>query len=529
METSVIRHPATLFKLTVLLIWLVLIGLLLKRDVFISTLDLRETAVIKQAAREDYQGIYFKGQKIGYVAEIYRPQKDQTVSIEQRASMTLNVAGQRNPVNLNLKAILKENGRLKNFTFSFRSPFYRMHADGRVKGKTVTFTLSTGSATIHNSVELTAPPLLSTSRRAYILKKGIKKGEKFRIPWFDPVSLTAQNTIIEYYGKERVYIHGRVYNLHHFVETFAGARVNSWLDDNGEVVKEESPAGFVFIKEPKFKALSGSRESPELLSAVSVKRIGKMPSLKGRRQMQYRLKFPDTTSFQLNSGRQRYVDGLLTISLESLTDFRDKEKGTDQTDTADLAPTAAVQSTAPAIRKLASQLVAGKSDKLDKVKAIADYVYNYLEKRPVLGFPDALTVLKSGKGDCNEHTVLFTALARAAGIPSRMVAGVMFFKGAFYYHAWDEVRIAGKWLSVDTTTDQIPADLSHIKFVEGGIKEQMRIGALLGKLSIEPVVQETEDGNQERGIRRKNAGEEPENRRLENQGDKHVPGTKILE
>ena len=249
---------------------------------------------------------------------------------------------------------------------------------------------------------------------------------------------------------------------------FAGARVNSWLDDSGDVIKEESPAGFVFLKEPKFKALAGIKESPELLSAVSAKLVGEMPSVAGRTQMQYRLSFPDSTSFQLNSGRQSYAKGLLTIKLESLSDFSGNKTPVSPSDVSYLSPTASVQSNAPAIRKLTSEIVAGKTDELSKVRALTEYVYSHLEKRPVLGFPDALTVLKSGKGDCNEHTVLFAALARAAGIPCRMVAGVMYFKGAFYYHAWDEVHIFGKWLSLDTTTNQLPADLSHIKFIEGG-------------------------------------------------------------
>ena len=60
METSVMRHPAVLIKAAVFLIWLMLIALLLKRDVFISTINLRETAAIEQAEREDYQGIYFQ-------------------------------------------------------------------------------------------------------------------------------------------------------------------------------------------------------------------------------------------------------------------------------------------------------------------------------------------------------------------------------------------------------------------------------------------------------------------------------------
>ena len=62
-----------------------------------------------------------------------------------------------------------------------------------------------------------------------------------------------------------------------------------------------------------------------------------------------------------------------------------------------------------------------------------------------------------------------------------------FLNDAFYYHAWNEVCIDGQWITVDTTTNQLPADLGHIKFVEGEFRDQIRIGALLGQLSIEPL------------------------------------------
>jgi transglutaminase/protease-like cytokinesis protein 3 len=481
------RHPATFFKVAIFFAWLLLFGLLLRRDIFISTIDPKETLLIEQAEREDYQGIYFQDRRIGYAVTTYSPHKDRTQTLEQRARMNLNVAGSINTIDLRLKALLGPDGRLRDFTFFFHSPFYRMQADGRVNGNRITYNLSTGSTAIHDSLDLSAPPMLSTSRQAYLLQRDLKEGQKFKIPSFDPLTLTGQDVVIEYRGRERVLIHDRVQNLHHFVEIFSGARVNSWLDDTGEVIKEESPAGFVFLKEPKFKALAGKAETPELLAAVSARLVGTMPRLDTLKQMRYRLQFPDDGSFQLNSGRQRYVDGLLTIDRESLSDFMTKNTPPSNTDAADLAATAYVQSDNPKIRKVADDVVAGRTGSLDRVKALAEYVNTHLEKRPVLGLPDALTVLNSGKGDCNEHAVLFAALARASGIPCRLVAGVMYFKEAFYYHAWNEVRLNGRWLSLDTTTNQLPADLSHIKFIEGGIKEQMRIGALLGQLSIEPL------------------------------------------
>jgi transglutaminase-like putative cysteine protease len=80
--------------------------------------------------------------------------------------------------------------------------------------------------------------------------------------------------------------------------------------------------------------------------------------------------------------------------------------------------------------------------------------------------------------------VLFNALARAVGIPARTVVGLVHLRGAFYYHAWSEVWL-GRWLSLDSTLDQFPADVTHIKFVEGEIDRQVDMLQLIGRLKIE--------------------------------------------
>lgn len=497
MEKTARSTTTTLVKTAIILTWLVLFGLLLKRDVFIDTIDPQDSFALQQAEREEYQGIYFQEKKIGYVASTFEVKDDKAVTMTQKARMNLNVAGSQHRIHLNLTAHMAADGRLQDFSFSFQSPFYRMQAKGRTTGNRVSFKLSTGSATIEDVLDLGAPPRLSTSRRAFLLKKDLKVGEKIRIPWFDPLSLTGKDSVIEYRGKEKILIHGRVQNLHHFIEVLSGARVSSWLDDGGDVQKEESPAGFVFLKEAKFKALSGSEEGPELLSTVSPKLIGTMPDHKTLTSMHYRLIFPDEETFQLNSGRQRYAAGLLTIDLESLN-TQTPEGALNPDVEAFLAATPAVQAGNPKIRQRAAEIITGISGDLARTRALAEYVYRHLEKRPVIGLPDALTTLETGRGDCNEHAVLFAALARAAGIPCRIAAGVMFLQDAFYYHAWNEVFIGGRWLSLDTTTNQLPADLSHIKFIEGETQEQMRIGSLLGKLSIEPLPAKIPPGALER-------------------------------
>jgi transglutaminase-like putative cysteine protease len=120
------------------------------------------------------------------------------------------------------------------------------------------------------------------------------------------------------------------------------------------------------------------------------------------------------------------------------------------------------------------------------------YVNALLEKKPTVSLPSALEVLRTKIGDCNEHTALYVAMARAAGLPARIAVGLVFVRGvqgAFYYHAWPEVYIdegkgRGLWLPVDPTLNQFPADGTHLRLVRGGLEQQAAIVPLIGKLRI---------------------------------------------
>ena len=71
------------------------------------------------------------------------------------------------------------------------------------------------------------------------------------------------------------------------------------------------------------------------------------------------------------------------------------------------------------------------------------------------GFDIASQVSKRREGDCTEHAVLATALARANGVPSRIVLGLLvaFEGGALraFGHAWAEAHVQGSWQIADAT------------------------------------------------------------------------------
>ncbi|NNK96078.1 MAG: hypothetical protein HKP41_17140, partial [Desulfobacterales bacterium] len=168
-------------KVVLFISWLILFAMLLQRDYLVKTLDTREAIALEQDKRLEFQGIYFDNKKIGYVENQFLPEAD-ALRISQKAVMRLNIAHQSHLVELLLEAVLRSDDTLHTFNFVFSSPFYQMKAHGSVNDTLVSFSLDTGNSTINDQIKLNAPPMISTSRRGYLLNQGINKGEKVRLP-----------------------------------------------------------------------------------------------------------------------------------------------------------------------------------------------------------------------------------------------------------------------------------------------------------------------------------------------------------
>lgn len=474
-----------IFRFIIITSWVILFTLLLQRDVFIKSIDSKEIQLLQQAESEDFQSIYLNNKKIGYVHSRFSNNSDVS-RLEQNGLMYLNVAESIQKIELQLTIDYSANNEVEDFTFSFTSPFYQMSADGKAIGNKIVYNLKTNSTTVSDSITFETPPSFASSRRMYLLTDNTV-GEKRKLTRFDPITMTGKESLIEYKGQESLLIRGRVQKLHRFLEKSGGVRIQFWLNDNGIVVKEESPAGFVFIREPKFKALAlnNSNNSEDILAAVRIIPKGDV-KLSGD-STQYHLLFPEESEFDLDGGRQSFEGQTLTINKETLQPsiLRAQCSATNN-----LQATPYIQVDNDEIISASSTITQGLTSDIEKVEAIASWVYEKLEKRSIIGLPDAVSTLQSGQGDCNEHAALFTALARAAGIPTRIATGVSYLNDGFYYHAWNEVCVNSNWISLDTTTNQLPADLGHIRFLTGELQEQTKILGLLGQLSIESIATE---------------------------------------
>ncbi len=121
----------------------------------------------------------------------------------------------------------------------------------------------------------------------------------------------------------------------------------------------------------------------------------------------------------------------------------------------------------PKIAELVGTITAGKQNDEEKVRAILSFVDTFIEDSYTAEPLTVSHLLDKKQGDCTEHTMLFTTLARAAGIPSRDVSGLIYMGDefqAFGGHAWNEVALDGHWVQIDATWGEFDINATHILF-----------------------------------------------------------------
>ncbi|HSH46837.1 MAG TPA: transglutaminase-like domain-containing protein, partial [Longimicrobiales bacterium] len=279
-------------------------------------------------------------------------------------------------------------------------------------------------------------------------------------------------------------------------ETYGGVAVTSWLDEDGRLVKAESPMGFTLRRMPFELAdqqWRRSRDEPAASrygSVIESTAIAANAALDpaGVERLVVRLGNVDLEGFALEGGRQHLRGDTLSIRRERPTDLRATYalpyEGGGEPAVA-LASTPLIQVDDRRIRERALRIADGASDPLEVARRLNEWVYGGLRKEITLSIPSAVQVLESGQGDCNEHTVLYVAMARALGLPARTAVGLVHLRGTFYYHAWPEVWLGEEWVAVDPTLGQFPADAAHLRFLNGGLAQQVELIRLIGRLELD--------------------------------------------
>ncbi|AIF48732.1 transglutaminase domain-containing protein [Dyella japonica] len=153
-----------------------------------------------------------------------------------------------------------------------------------------------------------------------------------------------------------------------------------------------------------------------------------------------------------------------------------------------------LQADAPEVRALAAKAAGGATTAQATMPRLRDFVSRYIDRHDKDGgYASAVEITRTHEGDCKAYAVLLAALARAEGIPARVVTGMVYvdhYAGnarVFVPHAWVQAWVDGRWQSFDAALGRF--DSAHIALDsgDGDPWHFANLSNLLGQLRIAEV------------------------------------------
>ncbi len=116
-----------------------------------------------------------------------------------------------------------------------------------------------------------------------------------------------------------------------------------------------------------------------------------------------------------------------------------------------LEPSSGIQSDAPEIRELVASLLPDDERRIaPTLRTLFDFAHQEIAASDYENTLDALTTLKWRQSFCGGKSRLLAAMLRAAGVPARLVGGLILTTGSKRTtHAWVEAWVNGHWVPFD--------------------------------------------------------------------------------
>jgi len=485
--------------------WLALAGVYLSRgDDQGHLVPIDVEALAQGVTAEEWMGIYFHDQKVGYAVTGTTATSDGGQIIQNRSAFRMQAFGEVKEIVTAGTALVAPDLTLRRFDFFMSSDPVRLSARGEVRaaaggGSELVIEVLQAGEVQQLELPLDAPPQLSLTLAPYIKQQAkgeIKEGMVFEVPYFDPASLAQDVMVMRVVDTELLDNGEEAFWVERY---FGDVETRVLITSAGQVLREEGALGLSLVRQTRDEArqLPTGEQPVDIIALSAAPLKGRIRAPRESVSLALRISGVEPERIMNDPPGQTVEGDVVRIRTPLKAELPDPPR----VYTGDsLAPYLAASPFLPVghrdIQDQALKLVGDIEGRRAAVGVLVDWVYGYLEKTPTVGVPNALEVLRVGQGDCNEHTSLFVALARAGGIPARIAAGVAYTdrigdRGAFYYHAWPEVYLGpetgGGWVPVDPTFGQFPADATHVKLVEGDLDRQIELMGVMGRVGFEVV------------------------------------------
>lgn len=320
-------------------------------------------------------------------------------------------------------------------------------------------------------------------------------GKEYSQYYFNPLTLSIDSLKIKAEGREKITVNGKEYDAMIVTNATAMGDMKVWQTDDGDVLKITAMMGIMMVREDKDKAMAGIEpgKSDDFAVLTSLKPDRRIEEPRSVKSLDIVLKGISDRSMAISDARQKaeFVKGesdsvRFRVKASNFKAAKSISLPVDRKKFAgDLASTPYINCAVQEVKDQAKKIVGDEKNAYKACCKLRDWIHANMKSRADIGITrSASDVLQSMVGVCRDYGILFAGLARAAGIPTRIAAGMLYVNGAFYYHVWVECFV-GEWVPFDATLSTDFVDATHIKIACGDAPSMFGLSKVIGSLKAE--------------------------------------------
>ncbi len=454
--------------------------------------------------RQSWQIITLGGNRVGYASTSHRHIEhdgEELVRIDGLTVLRVQRFGQTTEQRMQFTDVQTPDGKLVRLSAEVWQGEEPMTLAGAVDGDRLELEIGTLGKTTQRSVPWSDESGGFHTVEESLARAPMQPGDRRRLTTLLPGMAEPAEVELTAAEREPVTLPGgefellRIDNVTHFGP---GQQMRSalWTDPDGEVLKTWTETlNLETYRVPKAVALAEIEPAELDLGldpAVKVRRPIANPH--STRRIQYRLELDDGDPAEkfLAGPSQRVVPVGPHAAEVTVYALRPGVEGNaaappETPGEYDLRPSNMIQSDDPKIVRLAREAAGHEDDPWRKAVALERFVYGYVtEKDYSQAFATAAEVARQREGDCTEHAVLLAALCRAAGIPARVAAGLVYLPPhrSFFFHMWTEAYVDGRFIPLDATLGRGGIGAAHLKLTHTSLEDTTAYTAFLPILRV---------------------------------------------
>lgn len=427
---------------------------------------------------ELWHGIYLNSERVGFSRQ-HVTATPEGYRIEVDGSLKVLVLGYSREVSLKESYLVKDDLTLRSFSIEQTIDKSQIKLIGDITEQGLHTVIENAAGRREKLLKTNSVIYPATVLNVLPLRKAFVAGSSFKLQTFDPESIKLKEVTISVIGVETTPT-GRQYHFRNNLYPTVDNDVR--VDERGKTIRESVRNGLMEIRAEdentarKFllDAAVSKKDLALDFSLIRPDRAIANPALLKELELTL-FGLPANLPLPAGAGQQvaRQPDGSVVFTIiRKQPSTYPKHKLEAAADVQYLAATERIPVDHPRINELIQQLVKNGDAPLAKVKKLNQWVAETI-KETVTDSQSVLETLESRRGNCQSHARLYTVLARAAGIPTRFVSGLVYIpRTGFLYHSWAESYL-GEWVALDPTFGQLPADATHIKLAEGEEPDEM--------------------------------------------------------